>query len=194
MSGGDAQKLLALGDALVLADVPRFTLDNGERRTARVARIVDGDTLHVVFMHDGRPWRFVVRLVGIDTPELHPARNDPDHEAIVREARAARDFLRTLLPAGCMCTVQCGAFDKFGRILGIVWRNDANVNELLVARGLAVDHAHGRVAWSDMWPRLQNQRRTATEKRLSVDEPTTRHATGRRRWWQWPWKNSSCAT
>jgi len=60
-------------------------LDAGE--PGRVARVVDGDTVHLA---DGRE----IRLVGIDAPELNPG-----HETLPPEphARAARRALRELV-------------------------------------------------------------------------------------------------
>lgn len=183
----DARALASLGDEHVLIEVPRFTLDDGTWRAARVARVVDGDTLHVVLMHDNRPWRFVLRLVDIDTPELHPARSDPDRDSIMREARLARDGLRSLLPDGAPCSVQCGAFDKFGRVLARVRtaRGD-DVNREVVDRGWAVGHVEGRVAWNVMWPQLQRARRSVATPSLEQpsrsipDTPSSRS----RPWWR----------
>lgn len=93
--------------------------------SARVARVVDGDT---VALADGRR----VRLLQIDTPE--PGSGECYSRAATRE-------LQRLLPAGTAVTLEADApldrVDAFGRLLRYVRVGPRNLNLELVRRGAA---------------------------------------------------------
>jgi micrococcal nuclease len=98
-----------------------------------VSRVVDGDTIHVRAGGE----RTIVRLVGIDTPEVYP-----ETECFGDEAA---DVTRGLLPPGTTVAVRTdptqGERDRFGRLLGYVYTGSAagpdSVNNALVRAGAA---------------------------------------------------------
>ena len=106
--------------------------------SARVARVIDGDT---IVLADG----VRVRLVQIDTPEVGTG------ECF---SRAAGRELRAMLPAGAAVTLvadpRLDRVDRYGRLLRYVFRNGRNVNLELVRRGAATvwlyDGDRGRYA------------------------------------------------
>lgn len=80
---------------------------------AQVVDVHDGDTValnidlgfdHLISARDwdGHP-RLSCRVFGIDAPELS-----------TDAGKAARDFARTLLPGGTVCTVVSHGWDKYG--------------------------------------------------------------------------------
>jgi micrococcal nuclease len=96
-----------------------------ERLPARVTRHTDGDTLWLSGV--GK-----VRLIGIDTPEVHG-----QAECYGREASA---FVRRLLPIGARVRFSLGEErrDRYGRALAYLYTSDGRfVNLLLVERGYA---------------------------------------------------------
>ena len=102
-------------------------------QTARVVTVNDGDTITVKL--DGHTEK--VRLVGIDSPELHDDR--PDYHSA---AYAAKSYARSLM-AGETVTLDLeprqGDRDRYGRLLRYVILSDGtNVNEAMVREG----HAH----------------------------------------------------
>jgi micrococcal nuclease len=111
-------------------------------QVATVRKIVDGDTLDVRI--GGTTVR--VRLVQIDTPEVHSGA-----ECWGRQASAA---LVRLLPAGTTVTMYTDPAldrtDRYGRALRYVFRGTTNVNIRLVAQGDAApyfyDGERGRYA------------------------------------------------
>jgi micrococcal nuclease len=126
-----------------------------------VRRVVDGDTLQL----QGRPGRYVttgakvrVRLIGMDTPEVHPRA-----ECFGREAA---DRMRALAPVGETVWVAPDRDDKdrYGRFLFFVWdRSGRLLNYDLVAEGYA-DAI--RVRPNDtLWPLLQRAATQAKEAR-----------------------------
>lgn len=117
----------ALVLALTLAVLPAACGGGDEplATTARVARVVDGDTIALA---DGRR----VRLVQIDAPE------EQEGECYADEARAA---LERLLPPRTSVRLEADerldAVDPYGRLLRYAHRGSVNVNLVLVERGAA---------------------------------------------------------
>lgn len=96
--------------------------------TARVTRVIDGDT---IIIEGG----YSVRYIGIDTPEVHPQVEAFGIEAwqanrkLVegKEVRLERDVTET---------------DRYGRLLRYVWVDDILVEAELVRLGLARSKAY----------------------------------------------------
>jgi micrococcal nuclease len=97
----------------------------GERATATVERVLDGDT---IVLRDGRH----VRLVQLDAPETD------ENECYAQEAKA---ILARLLPPGTHVEIETDPLldqvDRFGRTLAYVQKEDTNVNLELVRAGAA---------------------------------------------------------
>jgi micrococcal nuclease len=113
--------------ALSLASVIAFLLlsRGGRPDGGVVSHVRDGDTIELA---DGE----VVRLVQIDTPELH------ENECYSRKARMV---LRRLLPVGARVRIvddeRLDGVDRYGRRLAYLFRGRANINLVLVERGAA---------------------------------------------------------
>jgi len=101
---------------------------------AVVIHVTDGDT--IMLKGASKP----VRMLGIDTPELH----HPD-TPVQRGAREARDYLsKRVLGKEVMVTYIKGkAKDKYGRLLAFIEEGGSLVNEELVAKGLAYAYEGG---------------------------------------------------
>jgi endonuclease YncB( thermonuclease family) len=99
---------------------------------AVVETVVDGDTIDVVIA--GRRER--VRMLGIDTPEVHP--DDGPPECFGPEAAA---FTASLLPPGSEIRLERDIVgrDHYGRLLAHVYRRDDEllVNEAILREGYA---------------------------------------------------------
>ena len=114
-------------------DVPARPAD-AQQLTVRY--VYDGDTLQ---LQAGRPGTYVtstakvrVRLIGIDTPEVHPATECFGPEAT--------DRMRALAPVGSQVWVapDRDSFDRYGRRLFFVWTDAGRLlNYDLVAEGYA---------------------------------------------------------
>ena len=150
-----------------LKSTPDLTL-NGINTIARVVSVHDGDTLTAVIHIFGGFYRFHVRLDGIDTCEM-TSHSIP----IKRLAIQARDRLIDLITClgastqlrckhdiDCfldkstyMVRIECGKFDKYGRLLGRIFPVVADVagssssiesfNEILVLEKLAYRYNGG---------------------------------------------------
>ena len=119
----------------------------GEELRATVVDVVDGDTVEVR-LADGTP--DTVRLLGVDTPEVHVANEPaefegvPDTEAGARGLReaghGASAFVEARLAGEPVRLVVDPLADRrgaYGRLLAYVHHDGADVNRLLVARGHA---------------------------------------------------------
>lgn len=95
------------------------------------AQAIDGDTIRV----SGQ----VVRLAGVDAPELHRPRC-PAERAM---ARAARDRLQTLIAGGVRLEAVPGRDRYRRRLARVLDRRGRDVGQVLIAEGLAAPY-HGR--------------------------------------------------
>ena len=110
---------------------------------ASVVRVVDGDTI-VVHTGDGRAAR--VRLIGIDTPEVHPSdklrrdaqRSGRDAAAIQALGAKASEFTKKYL-AGRQVELErvVTPADRYGRTLAYVWVGEELYNLVIVRDGYA---------------------------------------------------------
>lgn len=112
----------------------------GNTTTARVTKIVDGDTI--------RTTKGTIRLVGIDTPEVGKC-----------NAAKATAKTRKLVPVGSRVTltrpVGNNNTDRYGRYLRYVSRNGVDVGGALIKAGLADARYDSR----DGYPRHAKQAR-----------------------------------
>ncbi len=116
--------LVALVSALAIGTAEDVSA-SGRGESARVARVIDGDTIDLT---SGAR----VRLLQIDTPE--PGTGECFSRAAGRE-------LRRLLPVGASVVLEADPpldrVDAYGRLLRYVRRGGVNVNLELVRRGAA---------------------------------------------------------
>ena len=99
---------------------------------AKVARVVDGDTI-ILTTHQK------VRFIGIDTPELHPRGGWHPSRGNECFAREARDALRALIQDKDITLVRdVNDTDKYGRLLRYVYIGDIFVNKYMVENGYAL--------------------------------------------------------
>ena len=107
---------------------------------ATVARVVDGDTIRIQ-IKDGPAG--LVRLIGIDTPEVHESaklardvrQSGRSREEIKVLGRLAWDFTRRYLDGkevGLQYDVQTR--DQYGRVLAYVWLRDGTLFNMLIVK------------------------------------------------------------
>lgn len=114
----------------------KFTL-KGHKTYAKCVYVYDGDTVHVVFKMPGMGgdtcFKWVIRMNGIDTPEMKSKNIGEKKAAIV-----ARDYLRSLI-LDKVVIVDCGDFDKYGRLLGEIYLegNEKSLSQMMIDGGYA---------------------------------------------------------
>lgn len=127
----------------------------GVAGTARVTRIVDGDTIHVDF--EGK--NVSVRFIGMDTPEVrHPTIG---RECFGPESSAATKDL--LDGEAVRLEFDRERLDRFGRTLAYIYLSDGRmVNEILVSKGFAtVLTVRPNVEHQELFARAEVQARKA---------------------------------
>jgi len=105
---------------------------------AFIARVVDGDT---VKLSDGRR----VRLIGVDTPELHYSekllrdadRSRRDIKSVQEMGRKAADFTRRLCEGRAVrIETDVRKLDKYGRLLAYLYLEDGTfINAKIIEEG-----------------------------------------------------------
>jgi micrococcal nuclease len=121
------------------------------RLPAKVLRVVDGDTVDVEL--DGRRER--VRLIGVDTPEVHGS--------VEHYGEEASAFAKERL-TGAEVSLELDAEerDRYGRLLAYLWLGDEMFNETLVREGYAqVMTVPPNVKYADRFVTLEREAREA---------------------------------
>lgn len=116
--------------------VESFSL-KGQKLRAKVVKVYDGDTIHVVFKHFNQFYKWNCRIAHVDTPELR-TKNEEEK----KRGYEVRDKLRELI-ADKIVTIECGDFDKYGRLLIEVFMDETNVNEWLITNNYAKKYEGG---------------------------------------------------
>lgn len=97
--------------------------------TARVVRVVSGQSLEVTGISKQPNFRSQVRLIGVEAPDLQ---QQPWGEA-------AKEYLAQLITnQSVLLEFDVQDTDTFGRRLAYVWKDQVLVNELLIKDGYAL--------------------------------------------------------
>jgi len=104
------------------------------KETARVSRVVDGDTVKVLINNEEK----AIRLIGIDSPEILDERKPI--QCFGKEASAkAKEMLN-----GKTITLESdptqGERDEYERLLRYVFLNDLNFNKFMISEGYAREY------------------------------------------------------
>jgi micrococcal nuclease len=126
-------------------------------KTFRVVQTVDGDTIHID-LPDGKYPYTIVRLWGVDTPEVHGVRRaayfGPEASKFTEQLAGGRQVRLELVPGRTR--------DRYGRLLAYVYLPDGGMlNERLVAEGYAYADTRFPHRLRAKFVRLEEQARTA---------------------------------
>lgn len=115
---------------LNLGEVQDLLEPKGTVVRARISRVIDGDTVEVVFLHGGKiPTKIGLRVDGVNTPEKR-TKNSLEKEA----AFYVRDQVIFLLENREYVHIRFRKWDKYGgRIIGdIIYDKDCTLSEYLL--------------------------------------------------------------
>ena len=104
----------------------------------KIVSVYDGDSVKALLPLNGTLYKWSCRLSGIDTPELR-TKNKKEKDLGYK----ARDILREKL-MNKVVTLNCGEFDKYGRLLVEITLDDCNINEWLIENGYAFKYSGGK--------------------------------------------------
>jgi len=137
--------------------------DNYDYSDILVTRVVDGDTLK---LENGK----YLRLLGIDTPEMHESdklhrdsqRSGQGIEAIKQSGRQAYEFTKRMVEGKRVrLEFDTERYDKYNRMLAYVFLDDGTfLNGRIVEEGYAsITHYKLNVKYADLFLKLYQQAR-----------------------------------
>ena len=116
--------------------------------SGKVIKVYDGDTITVAskMPFPGSPiYKFPVRLLGIDCPEIKGSTENEKHLA-----KLARDALSGRIN-GKMVTLKNVSTEKYGRLLADVYIDGENMNQWMLDHNYAVKYDGGTKFRPDNW-------------------------------------------
>jgi endonuclease YncB( thermonuclease family) len=103
----------------------------------KCVKVYDGDTITVAtqFHTTLPPYRFSVRLMGIDAPELKGGGANEHNYAIISRQQLSDKILGKIIRLDIVQTPE-----KWGRILAYVYLNNENINQWMLDQKLAIPY------------------------------------------------------
>jgi endonuclease YncB( thermonuclease family) len=127
-------------------NIELFSL-NERKYQAKIVRVYDGDTCFAVFIMDGKPVKFKIRMQGYDSPEMKPLLSVANRDKEIEAAKAAKAELEKLV-LNKIVVMECGKWDKYGRLLAVLHVSDANkminVNSHMILSGFGYRYNGGK--------------------------------------------------
>ena len=120
------------------------TLENTEKFTfskikyGKVIKVYDGDTITIATKYNGNISSFVVRLSGIDTPEIK-TKNKKEKELAIE----ARDALKDLI-FNKIIRLDNIENEKYGRILADIYIDNIHINKWMIESNYADEYDGGK--------------------------------------------------
>ena len=114
----------------------------------KVIKVYDGDTITIASKLpyiDSVIYRFSVRLIGIDAPEI---KGSTDIEK--KLAKVSRDALHKLI-FGKIVRLENVGTEKYGRLLANVYLDDINISKWMIQNGYAIAYNGGRKIRPNDW-------------------------------------------
>ena len=106
-------------------------------KIAKVVRVVDGDTLDVIFdLGFDVMLKQRIRMFGIDTPESR-TRDKAEKKFGLASKKYLKDNIAIAKDVVCKTHVR-DARGKFGRVLGEIWCDGTNMNKQMIEENMAV--------------------------------------------------------
>ena len=108
------------------------------RYNAKVVDVYDGDTITVSIINNFTIQKHKLRMLGYDSPEMKPRLNIPNRAEEIEKAKQAKNFLSNLI-LHKVVLADINGFDKYGRLLGTIFHDTKNINQVML------DNGHGYV-------------------------------------------------
>ena len=120
---------------------------------AKVVDIYDGDTITIVFYHNGQPVKDSFRMFGYDAPEMKPRKNIENREIHIQAAQFVRQKLISQI-GDKLIWVKFSEEEKYGRLMGEIFHispkspekflgNEQNINSWMIAKGYGKPYQGG---------------------------------------------------
>ena len=127
---------------------------NNQKFYCKVVDIYDGDTITIAVKLNKKIYKHKVRMFGYDSPEMKPRRSNINRDGIIIKAKKAKKVLSELiLNKIVVIHIQKGTWDKYGRLLGIVYSKlipgfgqkayNFNVNKYMIDNNYGYEYFRG---------------------------------------------------
>lgn len=118
------------------------------RTPIQITKIIDGDTIEAKINNNP----FIIRLIGIDcyeTCKIHRAYhqaydNNISIDDVIARGLESKKYLQQLYKSNRskQSQFEFRGVDKYGRVLGILYLNDININQKLLENGGCMKYEH----------------------------------------------------
>ena len=121
--------------------IKQLSLEN-EEKIGKVVSVYDGDTIKIVFPLNNKLYKWNCRLGRVDTPELRTKNLIEKKYGYI-----VRDKLREKI-LNKVVKIKCGDFDKYGRLLGEIFiendnKEEVSINQWLIDNNYAFEYDGG---------------------------------------------------
>lgn len=124
-------------EKIIPENVPLFSFD-GIQTYAKIYDVYDGDSVKIIFEHNGKLIKYKCRLYGIDTPEIRTRDKQEKELGFI-----ARDFLRSCI-LDKVLKVDLLEFDKYGRLLIKIYnKNNQSISDIMIQQEYAKPYFGG---------------------------------------------------
>ncbi len=143
-------------ESLTLTDVDLFTFQ-GLKSKAKVVKILDGDTVHVLIEYNNKIIRLVCRLFGIDTPEMSKtpesakrARNRllqlcTNCNIDLNDMTDSKVLNNNIINANTLLIdIEFMGKEKYGRELVKLYISNQCINDILIKESYAYEYTGGK--------------------------------------------------
>jgi endonuclease YncB( thermonuclease family) len=132
-----------------LQNTPKYTFNN-ETHYCKVLKVYDGDTITIAIKLSKKYVKSSVRMLGYDSPEMKPPKNQTNREEEIKAAKRAKEALGNLI-LNKIVKIKLGDFDKYGRLLGTVivdkgflcCQTHLNVNQYMIDNNFGYPYQGG---------------------------------------------------
>jgi len=108
-----------------LKNTPKFNFAN-QTHYCKVIKIYDGDTITIAMEIHNKIYKYSLRMLGYDSPEIKPPKNQKNRDKEIKAAKEARKALVDKID-NKIVKVKLEDFDKYGRLLGTVYLEKGNL-------------------------------------------------------------------
>ena len=124
--------------------IPIFSF-MGKILIGRIVDVYDGDTCTVLFEYNNDIMKYKLRAMGYDCAEMKPKKSDPNRDKEKELAIAAKNrFIQLIGGSDTIVQVKCLEFDKYGRILGYIYRLNEDVETAKSVNDIMIEEGHGK--------------------------------------------------